>query len=88
MRCEVCNKTLQIGQWPFCPHDLSNEYSPWIKYVDEHMAPEPFVVDSAYHHDKVMKRLGVELRDPMPRGELSARRDRAVERAKGEGRHV
>ena len=42
VRCDTCEKPLEVGEWPFCPHGFGNNLQkPMEPHTDEMIAGTP-----------------------------------------------
>ena len=57
MNCDVCQKVLEIGEWPFCPHGFGhNLYHPHEAYVDHNLSERDVVVSNPGDRIAYMRR--------------------------------
>lgn len=67
--CEKCGVVVEIGQWPYCPHQPTVAYHPFIAFFDPHVAPREqwddpkrgVYVDSLAKWNRVMHKNGWDL---------------------------
>lgn len=76
--CEKCGAAYGIGQSPYCRdgHQPVGSYHPFIGYFDIALGAQ---VDSLAQRKRLMKAAGVDYRDKMSPGDLSARADRIAD---------
>lgn len=55
MKCDDCGQTIEIGQWPYCPHPKVEEYKPFVPFWDENVTTTPVYVDSLAKKWRLMK---------------------------------
>ena len=55
MKCSYCGKKIEIGDWPYCPHERPQAYHPFKPYWDEHVQEKPVYVESIAHRKRLMR---------------------------------
>lgn len=85
--CTVCGLPIEIGQWPCVktirPHGKSVQTDVFVPYFDIGLGMQ---VNSFADRWRGMKETGMQYRDKLRPGDISARRDRIEERKKEERR--
>ena len=80
MTCDRCGVAYQIGDWPWCPHGQATSARGFEPHFD--MALGAYVTGWGDVH-QAMRQHGLDYRDHMSPGDLSARRDRIAQRRRG-----
>jgi hypothetical protein len=63
MICEKCGHELQIGEWPFCPHEYAVGFGEEpLDYWDENLLPDPVHITSRTQRRKIMDAHGLDYR--------------------------
>jgi hypothetical protein len=83
VNCDTCGKTLEISDWPFCPHGrglgMLGEFKP---YYEPNLGHEPVLITSLAQKQRLLKAAGLEERESRLKNRddaidrLMARRDR------------
>ena len=79
MICSKCDHDVEIGEYPFCPHERVMAYHPFKPYFDIGLGE---YVSSFAERETIRKRLGLEWKDQPTEGDLNARKDWANEQRK------
>jgi len=74
MICEDCHKELEIGLWPWCPHEKPLEHHPFIPFWDTNISEDPVYIDSDRKREKIMKQNGLSVREREHIDDLNHRR--------------
>ena len=65
MKCDDCGAELQVGQWPWCPHEDAHNFgeAPLEPYWDEHLDSNPIHVTTRHERRQIMARNNLEYHD-------------------------
>lgn len=64
MKCEKCGHEMQIGDYPFCPHERGiGGYDPFTPVVDEMIADEPMTFTNRGERSRYMDRNAIVPKD-------------------------
>jgi len=56
MTCEKCNKEIQVGEWPWCPHGMpQGMLGEYRAHWEENLSPEPVWVTSLAQKQKLLR---------------------------------
>lgn len=53
--CPDCEKTYEIGEWPYCPHGIPDGMMMFHPFWAYHMTEDPVYVTSWAHKKRLMK---------------------------------
>jgi len=65
--CEECGHRLEIGEWPWCPHEkIESKMQGFEPYWDHHLLEEPVFIEGRGHRRQLMRQAGVEFKEASP----------------------
>jgi len=85
--CPECGGIIEIGRFPFCPHEWLTERRPFVPWIDENISPDgPVEITSLGQWNRLMRLNQMDIRDKMSKGDLAARADRCHEQRREQER--
>jgi len=65
MKCDQCNRDVNVGDWPFCPHGSARNFGeqPLEPYIDHNLGTEPVEITSRGQRRAIMARQHFEYHD-------------------------
>lgn len=63
--CDRCGVELQVGQWPWCPHEDARNFgeAPLEPYVDHNLGPEPVEIRTRGERRAIMSKAHLDYHD-------------------------
>lgn len=55
MKCDDCGKAVQIGDWPYCPHEKANASKGFEPFVDWNVSDKPVTITNPGDYRKYFK---------------------------------
>ncbi len=55
MNCDVCQKPITIGEWPFCPHGRAQASKGFEEYIDWNISDQPVRITTPGDRRKHLK---------------------------------
>ncbi len=56
MKCDSCGHELQIGEWPYCPHESARfGFKPMEPYWDHNISDKPVWITNSGDRNKLMR---------------------------------